>query len=76
MGCKIGGQRMKLPSGNIHLLRFRGGIQNGKLLIQLLGMAGLNASLRAGQKELFDPFMPEAANHSEILYCVTQRCTE
>jgi hypothetical protein len=27
-------------------------------------MAGLNSGLRAGQEELLDPFMPEAANHS------------
>ena len=63
MGREAGSQRMKLPSGNIHLFGPRGGIQNGKLLVQLSGMTGLNSGLRAGQKKLLDPLMPEAAYH-------------
>lgn len=55
---------MKLPTGNIHLLRLGGGVQNGKLLIQLAGMAGVNSGLRSGHEELLDPFMPKAANHT------------
>jgi hypothetical protein len=64
MGREVGGQSMKLPSGNIHVFGPLGGIQNGKLLVQLLGMTGLNPGFRTGQEKLLDSFMPEAADHS------------
>ena len=60
---------MKLPSGDIHVFGPRGGIQNRKLLVQFLGMTGLNPGLRAGQEEFLDSRMPEAADHLE------EKCT-
>jgi hypothetical protein len=70
MCSEAGGQRMKLPSWNIHLFGLRGGIQNGKLLVQLGGVTGLNSGLRTGQKKLLDPLMPKAPNHfNTIVLC-------
>jgi hypothetical protein len=54
---------MKFPSGDVHVFGPRGGIQNRKLLVQLLGMIGLNPGLRTGQEEFLDSLMPKAANH-------------
>jgi hypothetical protein len=56
---------MEFPSGNIHLFRSRGGIQDGQLFVQLRGMTGLNSGFRTGQEKFLDPLMPKAANHSE-----------
>jgi hypothetical protein len=45
------------------MLRPCGDVQCAKLVKELGGMTGLNSGLRAGQKKLLDPLMPEAAYH-------------
>lgn len=58
---------MPLPSGNIHLLRLGGNVQNSQLLAQPGGVAGLNSRLRAGKKKLLDAFVAEALDHPALL---------
>ena len=62
---KLAGESMPLPAGNVHLLGPGGDVENGKLLIESTGMAGLDAGLRACLEEPFDSFVAEAPNHVE-----------
>ena len=56
-------KRMKVPARHIHFGGFRCATQNDELVLQPLGMRGLDTGFGACGEELFEPGVTERANH-------------
>ena len=61
---EIAGEAMKPPSQSTHIFRLLGVVQREQLQPKLAGMLWLNAGFRPGFKELFQPTVAEAPDHS------------
>ena len=57
------GQRMKLPSGSVHVARLPGVVEGKQLQAQPARVLRLNPGFRSGAEELLHTPMPEALNH-------------